>query len=372
MRQPRSLATARENGSALSTPLGRFRIQGNNSTHVQCTDNMSKRQMKSPMFFLHDAKDRERLDPSSGWLPIHEQIVDTISNSGYQLEIVPRGSEVPRNMNGIFIGKHTRLNEANCWNVKKSYLPGYFYFDRTGYSGWAQMANDKCLFERALAADQTAADTFFESLYASTAAANQSKTKQSEEPFINPPRPFVFLPLQLSFDSVMRLSRIEHYRFYEAVRDWSAKQELDLVIKPHPASKGDLVFGRDCESTKRILDDAKQQRYVHPSNASIHYILPKCEAVFCINSGVGFEALIHKKSVITVGHSDYHWATHSISRLDEIPNNDSWREPAIPGASINRFLYFFLSEYLVDIRHSITIQQRITVAVREFLASLRQ
>lgn len=322
------------------------------------------------MFFLHDAIDRERLNPSGDWLLVHEQIADTISDSGFPLEIVPRGSEVPINMNGISIGKHTRLNEANCWNVKLSYLPGYCYFDRTGYSGWAQMANDKCLFERALGADQTAADTFFESLYASTVAANQSKSKQSIEPFINPPRPFVFLPLQLSFDSVMRLSRIEHFRFYEEVRDWSAKQNLDLVVKPHPGSKG--KHGRDCESTKRILDDAQQQRHVYLSTASIHYILPKCEAVFCINSGVGWEALIHKKSVITCGHSDYHWATHNISRLDEIPSNYSWRKSALPEASINRFLYFFLSEYLVDIRHPITIKQRIAVAVREFLASLRQ
>lgn len=328
--------------------------------------------MKSPVFFLHDAKDRERLNPSSGWLPIHEQIVNTICASGFPLEIVPRGSEVPNNMPGIFIGKHTRLTNANCWNVKKSYLPGYFYFDHTGYSGWAQLANNQCLFEKALVADQTAADEFFESLYASTVVANQSKTKQSKEPFINPPGAFIFLPLQLSFDSVMKLSRIEHFRFYEAVRDWAAQRKLYLVVKPHPASKGDLVFGRDCESTKRILEDAKQHRHVCLSNASIHYILPKCEAVFCINSGVGFEALIHKKSVIAVGHSDYHWATHSISRLDEIPNNEEWRKPALPGTSINKFLYFFLSKYLVDIHRPITIQQRIAVTVSEFLTSPKQ
>jgi capsule polysaccharide export protein KpsC/LpsZ len=272
-------------------------------------------------------------------------------------------------MNGVFIGKHTRLKQANCWNVKKSYMPDYFYFDRTGYSGWAQMANDRSLFQKALDADQPAADAFFESLYADSVIANKSKSRQSCEPFAHPPRSFIFLPLQLSFDSVLRLSRIEHFRFYEEVRDWAAKHKLDLVVKPHPASKGDPIFRRDCESTKRILRDTRQHEHVHTTNASIHYIISQCEAVFCINSGVGFEALIHNKPVVSAGHSDYHWATHNISQLDDIEGDENWRKPPLSTANIKRFLYFFLTEYLVDIRESSTVKKRIALAVDEFKAA---
>ncbi|MEA5413894.1 hypothetical protein VB757_01985 [Synechococcus sp. BA-132 BA5] len=319
-----------------------------------------------PYFILHDVKELERMNPASGWLSIHEQLIEAISAYGIPLDVVPRGTPLPQNMDGIFIGKHTRLNRDNCWNVKKAYLPNYFYFDRTGYSGWAEMANDVNLFTKALGTEQAVADAFFCNLYADTVAVNISKAPQSEEPFSPPPRSFVFLPLQLSFDSVMKLSRIEHFRFYEAVRDWAGNNNLDLVVKPHPASKGDKVFGRDCESTQKIVNDVMEREHVYTSNASIHYILPLCDAVFCINSGVGFEALIHNKPVFSAGHSDYHWATHRLSSIDEMIEIKNWNNPFLSECDVRKFLYFFLSDYLVNVRDPSTVQKRIALAVDEF------
>jgi len=308
------------------------------------------------------------MDPASGWLPIHEQIIEAISVYESSLDIIPRGTPPPQTMDGIFIGKHTRLKRDNCWNVKKAYLPNYFYYDRTGYSGWAEIANEAHLFKKALETEQAVADAFFRNLYANTVSCNTSKSPQSEEPFSPPFRSFIFLPLQLSFDSVMMLSRIEHFRFYEAVRDWAGVRNLDLVVKPHPHAKGNQVFGRDCESTQRILNDAIQHEHVHTTKTSIHYILPLCDAVFCINSGVGFEALIHGKSVITAGHSDYHWATHSISSEDEMNNIEDWSKPALSNSDVRKFLCFFLSEYLVNVRDPKTVQKRTALAVDEFQA----
>jgi hypothetical protein len=321
---------------------------------------------RQPKFFLHDVRDVERLNPSSGWLPVHEQIVEAISMYGSELEIVPRGSPVPENMDGVFIGKHTRLQMSNCWNLKKAYIPNYFYFDRTGYAGWAEMAHNQSLFEAAMQVDASTAEHFFECLYDETVRSNLSKEIQSTEPFYPPPRPFVFLPLQLSFDSVMQLSRVDHFSFYEALRDWTASVGLCLVLKPHPFANEGVVFGRICESTAQILSDATNHDHVYTTTTSIHAVIPLCEAVICINSGVGFEGLIHCKPVITAGHSDYHWAAHQISSVDELARIETWRQPLLSTVDNKKFLYFFLCKYLIDLRDSMMIQQCIARAIHEF------
>ena len=118
------------------------------------------------MFFLYDAKDRELLAPSSGWLPIREQIDNTICASGFSLNIVPRRSEVPSNLQVIIMEKHTGPMDANHWSAPMSNQPDNFYFDHTEYSGRTQVANNQLLFEKALAANQTAAYKLFASLYA--------------------------------------------------------------------------------------------------------------------------------------------------------------------------------------------------------------
>jgi capsule polysaccharide export protein KpsC/LpsZ len=94
--------------------------------------------------------------------------------------------------------------------------------------------------------------------------------------------------------------------------------------------------------------------------------MPLCDAVICINSGVGFEGLIHGKSVITAGHSDYHWAAHQISSVDQIASIENWRSPLLSAMDTKKFLYFFLSKYLVDIRDSSRIAQCVDRAVIEY------
>lgn len=143
------------------------------------SSSLSEKKTKSPMFFLYDKKGRELLAPSIGWPPIHEQIDNTICASGFSLKIVPRRSEVPSNMQGIITEKYTRLMDANHWSTTMSNQADNFYFDRTGYSGRAQLENNQFLFEKALAADQTAAYKLFASLYARLRLGKSSITSNT-------------------------------------------------------------------------------------------------------------------------------------------------------------------------------------------------
>src|SRR5690606_11694616 len=44
------------------------------------------------------------------------------------------------------------------------------------------------------------------------------------------------------------------------------------------------------------------------SNASIHSLIERAEAVYKVNSGVGLEALLHEKPVVVTGKCDYMYA----------------------------------------------------------------
>jgi len=242
---------------------------------------------------MHDHQNHHQLDMHREWRSIHEQIIKIITDLGYELEITAPGSPPVEDPNVIFFGKHTKTQAPNYWNIKKAYLPHYVYFDRMGYSGWAELAERRDLFEEAVTTNDTAATEFFDRLHGETIGANASKFEQPNTFFSMPKGRFVFMPLQLSYDSVIALSRIDFVTYYELVRNWAASRQLNLVVKPHPSAAKNPITANVCQATQKVLRDAETHSHVYVTSASIHQIIPRSEAVFCINSGVGFEALIH-------------------------------------------------------------------------------
>lgn len=319
-----------------------------------------------PRFEMQGIRPAHRLENYREWLIVHEQIVTTLQERGCDLKIVAQNAKLTGEPGVIYLGKHSRGRTQNVWHIKKSYLPNYVYFDRCGYSGWAELADSRDMFDTALRTQDAVAEEFYTRLRAETLAANASKIVQKDDPFTLPARPFVFLPLQLSYDTVIALSRIDYLDFYRMVRDWAEKNGYDLVIKPHPYAAGSLISGKVDPITRVILQDALSAPGVHVTTASIHRILRDSVAVFCINSGVGFEALIHLKPVICAGHSDYHWATHCVGGADDIDRIVDIAQPKLSAMETKKFLYYFLNEVLVDTRDGARVNAKIDAAIAEF------
>lgn len=322
--------------------------------------------VKAPRFLMNSIS-QYHLEPEFiEWLLIHDQIVTTLSDLGCELTIVAPNERVSPQAGEIFLSKHSAGAGNSTWHIKKAYLPNYVYFDRTGYSGWAELANNVALFAASQEVGNDVAERFFVSLYDETVRANSSKYRQSDSDFLQPHRRFIFLPLQLSYDSVMQLSRVDFYVFYETLRDWAAVRGYDLVVKPHPLAKENPYNKRTDQRTEEIVNDSALHSHVHLTNASIHKVLPLCSAVFCINSGVGIEALIHQKPVYTAGHCDYHWATHVINDSMSLNDIEEPLDSRLHEVELKRFLYYFFRECLIDVRFPERVRARLQVAIASF------
>ena len=131
------------------------------------------------------------------------------------------------------------------------------------------------------------------------------------------PKRFVLLPLQVIKDSQL----INHSplvgndmsllvrKVRESLR--AVDPNCRLVVKLHPAERR-----ADYASLANELDDV-----LFVAKQSVRELLPKAQVVVTVNSTVGFEALMHGKSVLMVGDNFYRVSgvVHALSRLDDLP-----------------------------------------------------
>jgi len=80
------------------------------------------------------------------------------------------------------------------------------------------------------------------------------------------------------------------------------KTRHNVVFKLHP----DMEFP---DVAAAVRARAASGRHVFLVDGNIHALIAASEAVVVISSGVGFEALIHGKPVVTLGNPDYRWVT---------------------------------------------------------------
>jgi hypothetical protein len=235
---------------------------------------------------------------------------------------------------------HSREANDQTINVKISYLPEYFYFDRTGFSGWAEIANTRMPFERL---DPAIVEQEFTHIAHTYISHNISKYPQADRIDTTAlPEPYVFLATQVEDDIVAELADVKTFDLIRACIKYVPASGLNLVIKRHPKCQSERIG--------KLLEENARTEGVHLVNYSIHDILPQAAAVIVVNSGVGFEALLHQKPVVAFGHSDYHWVTtrlHQAEELQKLPEIiAAFDEPQ--RQAIRQFVVYYLQRYLVE------------------------
>lgn len=129
------------------------------------------------------------------------------------------------------------------------------------------------------------------------------------------PKDYIFVPIQRPNDYV-----INHYSpicvkdFIILLAQWANLNKQNIVFKLHPYN-----FLADHEVVKVAEKCASESDYISLLDGNIHKLVTQSKGVFVINSGVGFESLIHGKPVVTFGNCDYKWVTFRASpdNLDE-------------------------------------------------------
>ncbi|HKD80568.1 MAG TPA: hypothetical protein VKH81_12800 [Candidatus Angelobacter sp.] len=157
------------------------------------------------------------------------------------------------------------------------------------------------------------AQTFCSFMRADFLSSGQSKFDQpAMSPISAKLKPYLFAPLQMPGDDVILYhSPITVAGYVSALSRWADRRGCNVVFKMHP---GQMPIDVEEEVRRSVAASP----HVFLLNENVHSLISGALAVIVINSGVGFESLIHGKPVITLGACDYQWVTFrgAVSDLD--------------------------------------------------------
>lgn len=257
----------------------------------------------------------------------YDLLPSVLDDMGVDYEIIDSHDVVP--VNSIHLAWHGHGNESNTWYLKSGYLPDYFYFDRTGYSGWATLVdNYECNV------DSDTAKNFVESF------RFNSRMPQAE--YIEDIRkPYILVLGQKWKDNVLQFRYFED-ELLDMVTDLYKDSEYAIVFKPHPLNKGE-----------------------QGSHSNLQKLVEGSTAIYTMNSGSGFEALFHNKRVFTTGISDYNWASTELKTIEEFQESKNLLDEPVDTDRINKFLYYCLTEYFMNTNDVNSIQKKIRQAIAQ-------
>lgn len=176
------------------------------------------------------------------------------------------------------------------------------------------------------------------------------------------PDDYIFVPIQTPRDYVqVHHAPIPVLSFVRLIAEWANGCQQNVVFKLHPGLFP--TVDRDNEIINAVHEYAERSRYAFCRQANVHDLIANAKGVFTINSGVGFESLIHGKPVVTFGACDYQWVTFRATAdcLDAAREyvfgyTDELRQAAC------RFIfhYFFRHAFSIQAEYIADSQRRLT------------
>ncbi|NBF16474.1 capsule biosynthesis protein [Pseudomonas sp. Fl4BN2] len=218
----------------------------------------------------------------------------------------------PRIPGARIVSYHTNapLN-ADHLHIQEVPLAGRCSMDHQGFAGYSSLATIHAPIEQSTAGVATevlAANE--EGLREAYIHHNVSKYAQSAER-ITYTDDYVFVALQIPTDTVAALAAITGAELVRTVAEYYAGTTTKVRVKRHPYCNSMTV--------QKTLEALSSSGAIEMSNASVHDLISGAKAVFTVNSGVGLEALLHRRPVVVTGECDYSYAVAAYPRsIDEL------------------------------------------------------
>ena len=170
-------------------------------------------------------------------------------------------------------------------------LPNYFTVDPDGWAAGSRK------YHTAVKELDGAIDKRINSIVVNLKKTKATKFKQSGKRRVSASDDYVFLPLQLPHDEVIkRHCDLTYPEYVNAICEWAERTQRKLIIKKHP-------FG---EKIDYIHEKYRKSDNIQIfSDGHVHDYIKFAKVVMLVNSGVGFETLVYGKPLITFGRSMY-------------------------------------------------------------------
>lgn len=205
---------------------------------------------------------------------------------------------VPHTEKERFHGQHLMKPATiyhGCMYYMQTVFPELFTIDPVGWGGGASFA--KTVPEYVSRKDDDIFKQYQERIKNNESKFDQPKTNIRKIEYHHDD--FIFVPLQLPHDETIKYhSKLGVCEFVRSLCEWSLESDVPIVFKGHPVNLPSM------EPLKEIIE-ASSARVSYVDDVSIHAVIPKCTAVYLINSGVGMEAMLHEKPVVSFGKSEY-------------------------------------------------------------------
>jgi len=198
----------------------------------------------------------------------------------------------------LCIAHHLTALLPKTINYKMSYFSNLFQFDTNGYGAFSAHCDQNIL--EATNLDQNIYDKFYDQYI--TRCITDTKYSEANANPLAPelPKEFILVPMQVENDTVMTLKKIGTDELIRRALFVGRALKIPLVIKPHPKSPRSAPLNEFIRGLSKRFPGG-----VYVSTGDIRQLLDRAKAVFVINSGVGFEAMLRFKHVFTYGRCDY-------------------------------------------------------------------
>lgn len=260
--------------------------------------------------------------------------------------------------NGVLFSFHSVGEVRGVWRLKEAAIPPLYAVDRTGHSGWSEIANDVKLQEKAYSFDLEEAKVVIKNYKERFQSDKLSKYPQASL-FDQDIRKYVFIPLQVQSDPVAKFADIDAISILKTASTLSFEAGIHVVVKRHPYCDSEAI-------AEFIESTTLTNPFFHSSQSNIHDLIENCLSVITVNSGVGLEALIHGKPVYACGLSEWYPASHGIKNAEELRLAFDKVQPKLSDKSIS-YIGYLLSEYWIDGLDFHAVSERMKICLGEIL-----
>ena len=251
------------------------------------------------------------------WLIFQDLLIECLNELGHKTQTYAEHPSKP-NAYAWHPDKKIYVHKCKCGQPDgdlfwmQMHMRDLFTIDSNGWG----FDHSKIKYSQSNLEDKADSTIFCQELSDKLHASGESKCPQPETTEDTPEK-FILVPVQTPRDyTIKHHSPITVKYFIESIAAWASENNYHVCFKMHPNNKGDM----DLHDAVDYV--ANTSRYVRKVEGNIHELIKRSVGLFVINSGTGFEALIHGKPVSTFGDCDYNRVTFNadIRRLDEARN----------------------------------------------------